>query len=192
MPDPNTHTARDTWHPSAVRIQKQPRVHLPWFSWIWDRRRKAASWSSVFYGAESKVNWGRRSATCYLVRFPYVSVLTGHWWSVLYVERFCFVLNNSRPLLPLETVFFETARAGKGFPSSISVFQNCRFNISQSLLSRSSPNSTIWWLRSTTSIKMTLSIANMQRNKWKENLEDRCTGIPFRHVQMSALKVSAS
>ena len=30
-------------------------------------------------------------------------------------ERFCFVLNNARPLLPLETAFFETARAGKGF-----------------------------------------------------------------------------
>jgi hypothetical protein len=30
-------------------------------------------------------------------------------------ERFCFVLNNARPLLPLETEFFETARAGNGF-----------------------------------------------------------------------------
>ena len=30
-------------------------------------------------------------------------------------ERFCFVLNNARPLLPLEMAFFETARAGKGF-----------------------------------------------------------------------------
>ena len=30
-------------------------------------------------------------------------------------ERFCFVLNNARPLLPLEKEFFETARAGKGF-----------------------------------------------------------------------------
>ena len=29
-------------------------------------------------------------------------------------ERFCFVLNNARPLLPLETTFFETARAIKG------------------------------------------------------------------------------
>ena len=34
-------------------------------------------------------------------------------------ERFCFVLNNARPLLPLETAFFETARAGKGFYFSI-------------------------------------------------------------------------
>ena len=32
-------------------------------------------------------------------------------------ERFCFVLNNVRPLLPLETAFFETARAGRGFLS---------------------------------------------------------------------------
>ena len=30
-------------------------------------------------------------------------------------ERFCFVLNNARPLLPLEMEFFKTARAGKGF-----------------------------------------------------------------------------
>jgi len=30
-------------------------------------------------------------------------------------ERFCFVLNNARPLLPLEIAFFEAARAGKGF-----------------------------------------------------------------------------
>ena len=29
-------------------------------------------------------------------------------------ERFCFVLNKARPLLPLESLFFETARAGKG------------------------------------------------------------------------------
>ena len=34
-------------------------------------------------------------------------------------ERFCFVLNNARPLLPLETEFFETARAGKGYYHSI-------------------------------------------------------------------------
>ena len=31
-----------------------------------------------------------------------------------YGERFCIVLNYSWPLLPLETEFFETARAGKG------------------------------------------------------------------------------
>ena len=29
-------------------------------------------------------------------------------------KRFCFVLNNARPLMPLETEFFETRRAGKG------------------------------------------------------------------------------
>ena len=32
-------------------------------------------------------------------------------------ERFCFVLNNVRPLLPLEMAFFESAGAGKGFHS---------------------------------------------------------------------------
>jgi hypothetical protein len=35
-------------------------------------------------------------------------------------ERFCFLLNNAQPLLPLETAFFETASAGKGFYHSIS------------------------------------------------------------------------
>ena len=39
-------------------------------------------------------------------------------------ERFCFVLNNARPLLPLEKAFFESARAGKGFyPSHLTNFQ---------------------------------------------------------------------
>ena len=38
-------------------------------------------------------------------------------------ERFCFVLNNARPLLPLEKTF-ESARAGKGFyPSHFTNFQ---------------------------------------------------------------------
>jgi hypothetical protein len=37
-------------------------------------------------------------------------------------ERFCFVLNNSRPLSPLETAFFETARLGKGFYNPIVQF----------------------------------------------------------------------
>ena len=37
-------------------------------------------------------------------------------------ERFCFILNNARPLLPLETAFFESSRAGKGF--YLSIFQN--------------------------------------------------------------------
>ena len=38
-------------------------------------------------------------------------------------DRFCFILNNARPLLPLETAFFETARAGKGFLSPPHIFQ---------------------------------------------------------------------
>ena len=55
-----------------------------------------------------------------------------------YGERFCFVLNNARPLLPLETAFFETARAGNGLylPSF-----KIQINILQYLSSRSSPNS---------------------------------------------------
>ena len=47
-------------------------------------------------------------------RFLYLNVHTSHWWAVR-GGRFCVVLNNARPLLPLETEFFETARAGKGF-----------------------------------------------------------------------------
>ena len=48
--------------------------------------------------------------------FRYLSIHTSHWCQFC-GERFCFVLNNARPLLPLETAFFETARAGKGILS---------------------------------------------------------------------------
>ena len=60
-------------------------------------------------------------------------VLLSHrtYWKLMasHGERFCFVLNGARPLLPLETTFFETARAGKGFyitlsfKSQINIFQ---------------------------------------------------------------------
>ena len=39
---------------------------------------------------------------------------------------------------------------------------------------------------------MTMSIAEMQRNKSKRSLEYHCTGMPFHRVQMSASKASAS
>ena len=65
------------------------------------------------------------------------------------VGRFCFVLNGARPLLPLETEFFETTRAGKGFYRLSFKFQ---FNILQYPSSRYLPNSMTWWLRSITSI----------------------------------------
>ena len=42
-----------------------------------------------------------------------------------------------------------------------------------------------------TCIKMTMSIDEMRRNKWKKGLENHCTSRPFHHVQMSASKVSA-
>ena len=35
-----------------------------------------------------------------------------------------------------------------------------------------------------------MSIAEMQRNKWKRSLEGLCTGMPFHRVQMSASKAS--
>ena len=105
-------SARDTRYPSAIRIQEQPRIHFPRFSWIWDGRREATPGSSVVPGEESKVHWSRRSAACHLVSlYTSIHVVTDARFSA---ERFCFVLNKSRPLLPLEIAFFETARAGKG------------------------------------------------------------------------------
>ena len=38
---------------------------------------------------------------------------------------------------------------------------------------------------------MTMSIGDMQRNKWKRNLDNHCTDMPFPRVLMSALKASA-
>ena len=113
-------SARETWYQSSVCIQEQPQVYLPRFSWIWDRRRESTAGSPVVYGEESKVDWCRRSAACYLVSFAisaYIRATDDHF----YDKRFCFVLNNVRPLLPLEATFFETARAGKGF--YLSIFQ---------------------------------------------------------------------
>ena len=141
--------ARDTRYQSAFRIQEQSQVYLPRFSWIWDGRREAIEGSPVVYKEESKIERSRRSAACYLVSFA-ISAYTLATDGQFCGERFCFVLNNARPLLPLETVFFETARAGKGLyhPSSFK-FQN---NILQYLSSRSLPNSMTCWLRSITSI----------------------------------------
>ena len=65
-------------------------------------------------------------------------------------------------------------------------------NSLQYLSLRSLPSSMIWSLRSMTSIKMMISIAEMQRNKWKRSSENHCMDIPFHHVQMSASKASAS
>ena len=129
VPDP-THTARNTWHQSAVRIQEQPRIYFPRFPWIWDRRQDATAGSFVVYKEESKVDRCRWSAACYLVSFTisaYILATDGQFSG----ERFCFVLSNSRPLLQLETEFFETARAGKGFyppqlSSSILTFYSTR------------------------------------------------------------------
>ena len=52
-------------------------------------------------------------------------------------KRFCFVLNKSRPLLKLETRFFETARAGKGLLSfhlsspRLTLYSTCHRDIYQ-------------------------------------------------------------
>ena len=106
-------SARDSRYQSAFCIQEQPQVYLPWFSWIRDGRREATAGSPVVYGDESKVEGSGRSTACYLVSFA-ISAYTLATDGQFCGERFCFVLNNARPLLPLETAFFEKARAGKG------------------------------------------------------------------------------
>ena len=68
---------------------------------------------------------------------------------------------------------------------------NPQSNIFQYLWSRSSLNLMIWWLRFMIWIKMTMSIVEMRRNKWKKGSENHCTSIPFHLVKMSASKVSA-
>ena len=65
-----------------------------------------------------------------------------------------------------------------------------RINIFQCLSSQYLPNSTTWWLKSITSMKMTMSIAKMRRNKWKKSSENLCMSMPFRRARMSASKVS--
>ena len=83
LPD-RSYSARDTRYPSAVRIPEQPWIYLPRFSWVWDGWRKATAGSTVVFREESKVDWGRRSAACYLVGFPTcLIVYIGHWRSVL-------------------------------------------------------------------------------------------------------------
>ena len=107
-------SARNSRYQSAVRIQEQPRICLSRFSRIWDRWREATAGSPVIFGEESKVDRCRLSAACYLVSFAISSAHILGTDGQFCVERFCIVLNNARPLLPLETEFFETARAGKG------------------------------------------------------------------------------
>ena len=173
-----------------IHIQEQPWIYLPWFFWIWDRRRKATAGSPVVYGEESRVERSRRSAACYMVDFPisvYILTIDGQFCG----EKFCFVLNNSRPLLPLETAFFDTARARKGYYNPIFQIPLSQINVLQYPSSQSSPSSMIWWLRSMTSIKMSMSIAKLRRKKWKRNSENHCMRINYHHVQMSASKVAS-
>ena len=73
-----------------------------------------------------------------------VSLFRLMYWSLMVHscgERFCIVLNGARPLFPLETAFFETARAGKGL--SISPSYKSQINILQYPSSRSLPSSMI-------------------------------------------------
>ena len=72
-------SARDTRYQSAVRIQEQPWIYLPRFSWIRVGRRKATAGSPVIYGEESKVDWSRRSAARYLVS----SAISASYWPLM-------------------------------------------------------------------------------------------------------------
>ena len=114
-------SARYTRYQSAVRIPEQPQIYLPWFSWIWDRRREATEGSPFVYGQERKVERCTRSAARYLVGFTISAYILATDDQFCY-ERFCFILNKARPLLPLESEFFETARARRGFYRSIFLF----------------------------------------------------------------------
>ena len=180
------HTARDTWHPPAVRIQEQPRIYLPRFSWIWDRRREAIAGSPVVYGGKSEGEKCRRSAACYLVGFAislYILSTDVH---------FCgkgFVLFWTMLGLYYHWKRSSLRRRGQEKVSIAPSFKP-QINILQCPSSQSLPSSMIWWLRSMISTKMTMSIAKMPRNKWKRSSENRCTGIPFHRVQMSVSKAS--
>ena len=107
--------ARDTRYQSAVRFQEQSWFYLPRFTWIWGGRREATAGSPVVYRDESKVEGSKGSASRYLVSFTMISTYILAPDDQICGERFCFVLNNARPLLPLEAAFFEKARAGNGF-----------------------------------------------------------------------------
>ena len=86
-------SARDSWYQSAFCIQEQPQVYLPWFSWIRDGRREATAGSPVVYGEESKVDWSRWSAACYLVSFAILAYIPTtdeqFWWKVLFCSEQC-------------------------------------------------------------------------------------------------------
>ena len=86
--------ARDTRYRSAIRIQEQPPIYLPWFSWIWDRRRETTADSPVVYEEESKVEGSRRSAACYLVGFAtsayiHSPLIFSSVWKVLFCSEQC-------------------------------------------------------------------------------------------------------
>ena len=181
-------SARDTRYPSAVRIQEQPRICFPRFSWIWDWRREATAGSPAVSGEESKVDWCRRSAACYLVSFAISSYILGYWWPVLWWKVLLCSEQCSASIATGDSVLWDGEGRKRSLIAPSFMFQ---VNILQYPSSRSLPNSTIWWLRSTTSIKTTMSIVKMRRIKWKRSLENHYMGMPFHHAQMSASKASA-
>ena len=121
-------------------------------------------------------------------RCCYVSVYTGHWWSL----RWKVLLYSEQCSASIATgncVLWD-GEGRKRFLSLHPSFKS-QINILQYLSLWSLPNSMIWWLRSMTWIKMIMLITNMWRNRWVRSSENHCTGMHFHHVQMCASKASA-
>ena len=125
-------------------------------------------------------------------QFRYLGVhTTCPWWSVLW-RKVLFRSEQCSASTATGSVLLWDSESRTRFLSITPSFRfQFPFNNVQYLSSRSSPNSMIWWLRFMTWIKMTMSIVEMRRNKWKKSLESHCTSMLFRLVQMSASKVSA-
>ena len=97
------------------------------------------------------------------------------------VKVFCFVLNNARPLLPLEMMLLRLWEQEK---VSITPSFKSQINILQYPSSLSSTNSMIWSLKSMTSIKVTMTIVKMWRKKLREQFYKYafppCTDVCFK------------
>ncbi len=66
---PCCYQARDPRYQTSICLCQQPEIHLPWFSWVRDRRRDSVEGSPVVHWGACKVYRNRRSASCHLVIF---------------------------------------------------------------------------------------------------------------------------
>ena len=172
-------SARYTRYQSAVRIPEQPQIYLPWFSWIRDRRREATEGSPFVHGQERKVERCTRSAARYLVGFTisaYILAtddqfcLKGFVLFLTKLDLYCHWNRNSLRRRGREEV--SIAPSFFSFKSQINYYL-------QYLSSRSLPSLMIWWIRPTTCIKMTKSIAKLRRNMWKKKFRKPLYGYKF-------------